>query len=47
MLAVEPHTGTAFDLPEKALWLMETLRHPAVRLNFDISHYAIRGIGQQ
>jgi inosose dehydratase len=45
VLAVEPHSGTAFDLPEKALWLMETLNHPAVRLNFDISHFDIRGIG--
>lgn len=45
ILAVEPHSGTAFDLPEKALWLMETLHHPAVRLNFDISHFDIRGIG--
>jgi sugar phosphate isomerase/epimerase len=45
ILAVEPHSGTAFDLPERALWLMETLDHPAVRLNFDISHFDIRGIG--
>jgi sugar phosphate isomerase/epimerase len=44
ILAVEPHCGTAFDLPEKALWLMEKLNHPAVRLNFDISHFDIRGI---
>lgn len=45
ILAVEPHCGTALDLPEKALWLMEALNHPAVRLNFDISHFDIRGIG--
>jgi len=45
IFAVEPHSGTAFDLPERALWLMETLNHPAVRLNFDISHFDIRGIG--
>ena len=44
ILAVEPHCGTAFDLPERALWLMETLDHPSVRLNFDISHFDIRGI---
>ena len=44
ILAVEPHCGTAFDLPERALWLMETLNHPSVRLNFDISHFDIRGI---
>jgi inosose dehydratase len=44
ILAVEPHCGTAFDLPEKAIWLMEKINHPAVRLNFDISHFDIRGI---
>jgi sugar phosphate isomerase/epimerase len=44
ILAVEPHCGTAFDLPERAVWLMETLNHPSVRLNFDISHFDIRGI---
>ena len=45
ILAVEPHCGTAFDLPDKVIWLMETLDHPAVRVNFDISHFDIRGIG--
>jgi inosose dehydratase len=45
ILAVEPHSGTAFDTPEKAVWLMETVNHPAVRLNFDISHFDIIGIG--
>jgi inosose dehydratase len=44
ILAVEPHCGTAFDLPEKAVWLMEKVNHPSVRLNFDISHFDIRGI---
>ncbi len=45
ILAVEPHSGTAFDTPGKALWLMEQVNHPAVRLNFDISHFDIIGIG--
>jgi len=45
ILAVEPHCGTAFDLPDKVVWLMETVDHPAVRVNFDISHFDIRGIG--
>lgn len=44
IFAVEPHCGTAFDLPEKALWMMEQVNHPNVRLNFDISHFDIRGI---
>lgn len=45
ILAVEPHSGTAFDTPEKAVWLVSKLNHPAVRLNFDISHFDIIGIG--
>jgi len=45
ILAVEPHSGTSFDTPEKAIWLMERVHHPAVRLNFDISHFDIIGIG--
>jgi inosose dehydratase len=44
ILAVEPHSGTSFDTPEKALWLIEQVNHPAVRLNFDISHFDILGI---
>lgn len=43
-LAVEPHSGTSFDTPEKAVWLIERVDHPAVRLNFDISHFDIIGI---
>ena len=45
IVAVEPHSGTSFDTPDKALWLMKEVNHPAVRLNFDISHFDIIGIG--
>ena len=44
ILAVEPHSGTSFDTPEKAIWLMEKLDHPSIRVNFDISHFDIIGI---
>ena len=44
ILACEPHSGTAFDLPRKALWLMEQVNHPAVRINFDLSHFDILGL---
>lgn len=39
ILALEPHAGSNFDRPEKAAWLMETLRHPHARLNLDVSHF--------
>ncbi|MFQ5809174.1 MAG: sugar phosphate isomerase/epimerase family protein [Armatimonadota bacterium] len=42
-IAIEPHAGGAFDRPERALWVMETLQHPHVKLNFDISHFAVAG----
>lgn len=44
IFACEPHSGTAFDLPRKAVWLMEQVNHPAVRINFDISHFDILAI---
>jgi inosose dehydratase len=45
IMAVEPHCGTALALPYQVVWLLEQVNHPAVRLNFDISHFDIRGIG--
>lgn len=44
IFACEPHSGTAFDLPRKSLWLMEQVNHPNVRINFDISHFDILAI---
>lgn len=43
ILAVEPHVFALVDRPERALWLMEKLQHPWVRLNFDVSHFAVQG----
>jgi sugar phosphate isomerase/epimerase len=45
ILAVEPHSGTALDLPDKTIWLLDQVAHPAVKLNFDISHMDVMGIG--
>ena len=45
ILGVEPHCGTALDLPDRVTWLIDQVNHPAVRVNFDISHFDIRGIG--
>lgn len=36
--ALEPHVGRAFDLPEKTVWLLETVGSPHVRLDLDNSH---------
>ena len=43
VLAVEPHVRGLIDSVDRAVWLMQTVDHPAIRLNFDISHYALPG----
>ncbi len=43
VLAVEPHANGLIDSVDRAVWLMQALDHPAIRLNFDISHYALPG----
>ena len=44
-LALEAHGGQAFDSPEKAVWLVEAVNRPSVRLNFDHSHFHVQGMG--
>ena len=44
VLAVEPHARGLIDSVDRAVWLMQTVDHLAIRLNFDISHYALPGI---
>ncbi|MYD93425.1 MAG: sugar phosphate isomerase/epimerase [Chloroflexi bacterium] len=42
VLAAEPHVGNPLDSPEKAVWLMQQTNHPALRLNFDMSHFHVQ-----
>lgn len=42
-LAVEPHVHAAVDRTERAIWLMETLDNPSIRLHFDIVHFYLAG----
>lgn len=44
VIAAEPHVGGLVDRPERAEWLVEAVGSPALRLNFDISHFAIQGM---
>jgi sugar phosphate isomerase/epimerase len=44
IVAIEPHAGSLFDTPEKAVWLMEQTDHEHLKLNFDISHFVAQGI---
>ncbi|MDA0336541.1 MAG: sugar phosphate isomerase/epimerase [bacterium] len=40
-LAIEAHVGQELDSPEKAVWLVEAVGRPSVRLNFDHSHFHV------
>ncbi len=44
IVAAEPHAGSNFNTPEKAVWLMENTNHNHLKLNFDISHFVAQGI---
>jgi len=39
IFAIEPHSGAMVDRTERAIWIMETLDNPSVRLHFDIVHF--------
>lgn len=41
--AVEPHVGSILEHPHHAVWLIQRINSPSVRLNFDISHFAVAG----
>ena len=43
VVALEPHVGQAFDLPEKVAWLLEQVGSPHFRLNLDNSHFEVMG----
>ena len=45
LVAAEPHVGGAIDRPDRAVWLVEAVDLPRVRLNFDISHFSLIGLG--
>ena len=44
-IALEIHCSSMLNIPERVVWILEQLDHPAVRLNFDISHTEVMGIG--
>ena len=43
ILAGEAHCGAAVDRSERALWVIETIDSPHVRLHFDIVHFYLSG----
>ena len=43
VLAGEAHCGAAVDRSERALWVIETVGSPRVKLHFDIVHFYLAG----
>jgi inosose dehydratase len=44
MVCIEPHVGGAVDTVERAEWLVKTISSPALRLDFDVSHFEVVGV---
>jgi sugar phosphate isomerase/epimerase len=43
-VALEHHVGNAAETPEQTIGLMSQVESPAIRVNFDISHFNVVGI---
>jgi sugar phosphate isomerase/epimerase len=43
VICIEPHVGGAIDTPERAEWIVQTINSPALRLDFDVSHFEVGG----
>ena len=44
-IAIEPHVGSIIDTPDRTLELIDRVGSDFLRVNFDISHFNVMGIG--
>jgi sugar phosphate isomerase/epimerase len=47
VIAVEPHVGNMLDSVDRVLELLDAIRSPFLKLNFDISHFNVQGVPYQ
>jgi sugar phosphate isomerase/epimerase len=43
-LAIKAHSKNAMNLPERALWMVDQVKSPWVKLVYDYSHYQVNGL---
>lgn len=43
-IGIEPHVGDVLETPERARELLDLVRHPNLKVTFDISHFNVQGI---
>ncbi len=43
-IAMEPHISTAINTPQRMLELLDLVKSPYLKINFDISHFNVQGI---
>jgi sugar phosphate isomerase/epimerase len=46
-LAVKCHVGSAADRPEKLIWLLDSVRDPALTGIYDYSHFQLLGLDME
>ncbi len=44
VVALEPHIGAAIETPDLMAEVLDQINSPAIRVNFDISHFNVMGI---
>jgi inosose dehydratase len=44
LVCIEPHVNASIDTLERSEWLVNKVNHPALRLDFDVSHFEVQAI---